>query len=122
MEQASIEKDAGKNSVMRYLKIKLGVCKRMTKEAAYYKKEAEDNQKIVTQLTLEDADEWQLKQPIMCVEESYTMISESGKRLQVSIDDLYSYLMKVGEDIILSEGEGLTLKQEAEALFSENSF
>jgi hypothetical protein len=122
MEQASIEKDATNNSIMRYLKIKLGVCKRMTKEAAYYKKEAEDNQKIVTQLTLEDADEWQLKQPTICVEESYTMISESGKRLQVSIDDLYSYLMKFGEDIILSEGEGFILKQEAETLFLDNSF
>jgi hypothetical protein len=122
MEQASIEKDVVKNSAMRHLKIKLGVCNRMTKEAAYYKKEAEDNQQIVTQLTVEGADEWQLKQPTMCVEESYTMISESGKRLQVAIDDLYSYLMKFGEDISLSEGEGLILKQEAEALFSENSF
>ena len=122
MEQASIEKDTETNSTMRHLKIKLGVCKRMTKEAAYYKKEAEDNQKIVAQLTLEDADEWQLKQPIMCVEESYAMISESGRRLQIAIDDLYSYLMKFGEDISLSEGEGLMLKQEAEALFSDNSF
>jgi hypothetical protein len=122
MEQASIEKDSEQNSVMKYLKIKLGICKRMTKEAAYYKKEAEDNQKIVAQLTLEDADEWQLKQPIMCVEESYAMISESGKRLQVAIDDLYTYLMKFGEDISLSEGEGFIHKQEAEALFSDNSF
>ena len=56
MEQARIEKDSEQNSVMKYLKIKLGICKRMTKEAAYYKKEAEDNQKIVAQLTLEDAD------------------------------------------------------------------
>ena len=120
MEQPSIARDAINDNVLKYLKIKLGVCKRMTKEVAYYKKEAEDNQEIVNQLTLEGADEWQLKQPTLCVEESYAMILESGNRLQTGTDELYSYIIKFGDDKILSEGEGLGLKEEAESLLVEN--
>ena len=50
------------------------------------------------------------------------MIPESETRLQFGIDDLYSYLIKIDEDNILSDGEGLKLKQEAEALLSKNNF
>ena len=56
MEQTCIVRDAEESSVLRHLKIKLGVCLRMTKEVAYYKMEARDNQEIVTQLTVEGAD------------------------------------------------------------------
>ena len=67
MEQTSIARDTANDKVLKYLKIKLGVCVRMTKEVAHYKKEAEENQEIVNQLTLEGADEWQLKQAcIVC--------------------------------------------------------
>jgi len=90
----------------------------MTKEVAYYKMEARDNQEIVSQLSVEGADEWQLKQPTLCVEESYTMVQESGNRLQTGSDELYSYIMRFGEDPSLCEGEGLRLKQEAEALLA----
>jgi hypothetical protein len=92
----------------------------LTKEVAYYKKEAVDNQEIVDQLALEGADEWQLKQPTLCVEESYAMVLESGNRLRSSIDELYSYLVRADDGINLSEGEGNILKEEAEALLEEN--
>ena len=120
MERTGIVRDAEESSVMRHLKIKLSVCLRMTKEVAYYKREAEDNQEIVSQLSVEGADEWQLKQPRLCVEESYNMVQESGSRLQTGNDELYSYIMRFGEDPSLCEGEGLRLKQEAEALLSDS--
>jgi hypothetical protein len=120
MEQTCIVRDAEESSVLRHLKIKLGVCVRMTKEVAYYKREAQDNQEIVSQLSLGGADEWQLKQPTMCVEESYDMVQESGNRLQTGSDELYSYIMRFGEDPSLCEGEGLRLKQEAESLLADS--
>ena len=120
MEQTSIARDTANDTVLKYLKIKLGVCRRMTKEVAHYKKEAEENQEIVNQLTLEGADEWKLKQPALCVEESYAMILESGSRLQTGMDELYSFIIKFGEDEIMSEGEGLELKEEAETLLAES--
>jgi tubulin-specific chaperone A len=122
MEDISSGATTENMGVLRDLKIKLGVCKRLTKEVAYYKKEAEENQNIVSQLTLAGADEWKLKQPNMCVEESYAMIPESETRLQFGIDDLYSYLIKIDDDIILSKGEGYKLKEEAEELLSKNNF
>ena len=119
MEQLGIVRDAGESAVLRHLKIKLGVCLRMIKEVEYYKKEAEDNQEIVSQLTHDGADEWQLRQPTLCVEESYTMVSDSNNRLQTGSDELYSYVMRFGEDPSLCEGEGLKLKQDADALLSK---
>jgi len=122
MGDISSEMATENTSILKNLKIKLSVCNRITKEVAYYKKEAVENQNIVSQLTLEGADEWKLKQPTMCVEESYAMIPESETRLQFGIDDLYSYLIKIDDDIILSKGEGYKLKEEAEELLSKNNF
>ena len=68
-KSAAAEREARKNDVGRQLKIKLGMCRRLAKEVAFYLKEARDNEAIVERLTAEGKDQWELSQPLKCVEE-----------------------------------------------------
>jgi tubulin-specific chaperone A len=115
---AVIEND----SVLKPLKIKLGVCKRMIKEVEYYKKEVKENEEIISRLIHEGIEDLQLKQPRKCLEESYAMVPESSARLQTSMDELYIYLVRSGDEEILSSGEGLRIKLEAETLVEADAF
>jgi Fic family protein len=66
---------------------------RLTKEVAYYKKEAMDNEKVLEEMNEDTTkDSYDIKRFQAVLNESYMMIPDSTKRLQQTADDLAEFL------------------------------
>merc|ERR1719263_1870863 len=102
----------------RQLKIKHGVCKRMIKEAAYYKKEAGQNEARVQKMKDDGIDPWTVKKAEEVLGESYMMIPDSEKRLKESIEDLFAFMQEFGEDGEVKEAADF---EPAQKMLDENA-
>jgi hypothetical protein len=66
---------------------------RLTKEVAYYKKEALENEKVLEEMKEDTTkDSYDIKRFQAVLNESYMMIPDSTKRLQQTADDLAEFL------------------------------
>ena len=117
----------GSDDLGKQLKIKHGVCKRcvplrrasrahpyasessrsrrMIKEAAYYKKEAVQNEERVQKMKDDGVDQWTVKKAEEVLGESYMMIPDSEKRMKASIEDLFAFVQENGEDADVKESK-----------------
>merc|ERR1719440_824867 len=84
----------GADDPVRQLNIKPGACRRMIKEAAYYKKEAGQNEARVQKMKDDGIDPWTVKKAEEVLGESYMMIPDSEKRMKESIEDLFTFLVR----------------------------
>ena len=66
----------------------------MVKEAAYYKKEAGENEARVQKMKDDGVDQWTVKKAEEVLGESYMMIPESEKRMKESIEDLFAFMVR----------------------------
>ena len=66
----------------------------MVKEAAYYKKEAGENEARVQKMKDDGVDQWTVKKPEEVLGESYMMIPDSEKRMKESIEDLFAFMVR----------------------------
>merc|ERR1719473_1956374 len=95
----------GTDEPSRQLKIKLGVCKRMIKEAAYYKKEAGQNEARVQKIKDDGGDEYDVKKAEEVLGESYMMIPDSEARMKQSVEDLFAFLQEFGEEVDVKDSK-----------------
>lgn len=77
---------------IRQIKIKTGVCKRLTKEKVYYEKEVETENKRYEKLKSEGADEHTLKKQTEVIGESQQMIPDTMRKLTTAKDELEKLL------------------------------
>merc|ERR1712054_532069 len=107
----------GVPNLARDLKIKTGICKRMIKEVAYYKKETLENEERVQKMKDDGIDQWTVKKAQEVLDESVMMIPDSERRMKEGIEDLYSFVQEFGE---LEEVKGAPEWEEAQKILAEN--
>lgn len=95
---------------IRQIKIKAGVVKRTAKEKSMYEKEAKKEEEKVQKMKDEGKDEHDVKKQAEVAQESFSMISDTKRRLGNALSDLKAVLEKE-ED--LKECEEYKLAQEA---------
>ncbi|GLB35740.1 putative tubulin binding cofactor A [Lyophyllum shimeji] len=72
----------------RQLAIKSGVVKRLAKEHALYKKEAEEQQRKLDKFIADGAEAWDIKNATRMMEEANKMIVDSANRLGKAAGEL----------------------------------
>lgn len=88
----------------RQLMIKTKICQRLLKEVAHYKDEVRANEIKLDAIKRDSSkDRYDIKRYEELLNESYIMVPDSSKRLQLSISDLSSYI-KCNESLFDREG------------------
>ncbi|XP_057675676.1 tubulin-specific chaperone A [Corythoichthys intestinalis] len=77
---------------IRQIKIKTGVLKRLIKEEASYRTEANKQEEKIEQLKAEAADNFLIKQHTASLQETIMMIPDSRRRMTVARADLQQLL------------------------------
>ena len=88
---------------------------RLVKEAAYYKKEVQENESKLAKMKEDEKDEYDIKKFAEVLEESVMMVPDSESRLKKAAEDL-SLFMESNPD--LEDGEWL---EKARALVEEHA-
>ncbi|EWM24337.1 tubulin-specific chaperone a [Nannochloropsis gaditana] len=83
---------AGTDELLRQLKIKVGVARRLIKEAASYEKEAAAQEQKIAGMRTEGRDSYDIKKQEEVLQESYMMIPDSKSRLQAALEHLAAFL------------------------------
>lgn len=80
--------------IERQLSIKVKTCQRLSKEAAYYKVEAAENEAKLAKMKSSGRDPYDIKKFEEVLGESYMMIPDSEARFQKSLQDLQAFVQK----------------------------
>mmetsp|Transcript_17775 Transcript_17775/g.41670 ORF Transcript_17775/g.41670 Transcript_17775/m.41670 type:complete len:158 (-) Transcript_17775:443-916(-) len=102
---------------LKQLKVKASVCVRMSKEVAYYQKEAGENETRVQGMKDEGKDIYDIKKAEEVLQESYMMIPDSKNRFQKSLEDLLDHVREFATDAALVGTDDLA---KAQTILSEN--
>ncbi|GAA5843352.1 hypothetical protein JCM3766R1_002927 [Sporobolomyces carnicolor] len=106
------------SSTMRQLGIKAGVVKRLVKEVASYKQEAEQTKATADKMAAEGQDEYEVKQARRIHADSLQMIPDSEKRLAKAIEELEE-LVEGAEDEVTKTDEFAKAQASLESAKSE---
>ncbi|KAG5340748.1 hypothetical protein E4T56_gene16648 [Termitomyces sp. T112] len=96
----------------RQLKIKSGVVKRLVKEQALYRKEAEEQQKKLDKFIAEGAESWDIKNGTRMMEEANKMIVDSANRLGKAAGELRDLINEGKKNPALADDEELLKAEE----------
>ncbi|CAL9682309.1 unnamed protein product [Knipowitschia caucasica] len=87
---------------IRQIKIKTGVVKRLVKEEAMYRKEAQQQEQKVERMKAEAGDEYVIKKQVEVLQEARMMIPDTHRRLAIAHADL-GQLLETEEDLAEAE-------------------
>ncbi|KAF5385264.1 hypothetical protein D9615_001151 [Tricholomella constricta] len=102
----------------RQLKIKSGVVKRLAKEHALYKKEADEQQRKLDKFIAAGAEGWDINNGTRMMEEATRMIADSVNRLGKAAGELRDLIAAGKKDPQLAQDEELL---KAEQILEEAS-
>lgn len=94
-------------ALRKQLKIKSGVVKRLFKEHALYKKEANQQQAKLDKFIAEGAEGWDINNGTRMMEEANKMITDSANRLGKATGELQDLIGSAKEEPELAESEEL---------------
>ncbi len=78
--------------VLRQAKIRLGACKRLSKEISSYEEEARVNEAKVEKMKSENQDEYDIRKQEEILAESCMMIPDSKRRCEEALMELESFI------------------------------
>merc|ERR1711934_939175 len=106
-------------ALIKDIKIKMGICKRCTKELILYKKETANLQAVVDKLVAEDACEHDIKKQKEVLDENTNIIPSSISRLQQAYENLFSLIDENEENSKITGAEEFVAAQAAIAAAEE---
>merc|ERR1712188_304000 len=92
-------------AILKDIKIKMGICKRCTKELRLYKTESEKLQAVVDKLIAEDACSHDINKQKEVLEENVNIIPSAISRLQGAYENIFALCDEHEENPKVAESE-----------------